>query len=164
MLPQFPECFPFRGFEALFPHTGILGCAVCLAPQLFLLFYPHANVGLTGLPAATFPAQVHQPPLCHVSSSPWLPVSTPPTRLDECFFFNFFVVGLPYSSTFCQFWLFYAFKFVVVPPLVVWGGESKRKQCRFLGSLPGFSSFLCYPQVDWDLLVLIPGWVGLCMF
>ena len=32
-------------FEALFPQTGALGCKVCFAPQLFLLVYPHANVG-----------------------------------------------------------------------------------------------------------------------
>ena len=34
----------------------------------------------------------------------------PPTGLDECFFFNSLVVGLPYSSIFCQFWLFFVFK------------------------------------------------------
>ena len=51
-----------------------------------------------------------------------LPVSAPPTGLDECFFFISFVVGLPYSSTFCQFWLFFVFKFVVVLLLVVRGG------------------------------------------
>ena len=48
-------------FEALFPHAGTLSFAVCLAPQLFLLVYPHTNMGppyplvatLPGLPAAT---------------------------------------------------------------------------------------------------------------
>ena len=39
-----PTDFIVRGFEALFPHAGPLGCVVCLAPQLFLLVYPHANV------------------------------------------------------------------------------------------------------------------------
>ena len=34
-----------------------------------------------------------------------LPVSSPPTSLDECVFFNSLVVGLPYSLMFCQFWL-----------------------------------------------------------
>ena len=47
------------------------------------------------------------------SPPPQLPVSTPPTSLEECFFFNSFVVGLPYSSIFCQFWLFFVFKFVL---------------------------------------------------
>ena len=40
---------------------------------------------------------VFQPLPCHVSSLPWLPVSAPPTCLDECFF-NSLVVRLPYSS------------------------------------------------------------------
>ena len=38
-------------FEALFPLTGTLGCAVYLTPQLFLLVYLHVNVGLPTLPA-----------------------------------------------------------------------------------------------------------------
>ena len=54
------------------------------------------------------------------SSLPWLPVSAPSTGLDGCFF-NSLIVGLPYSLIFCQFWLFFVFKFVVLV-LVVWGG------------------------------------------
>ena len=42
-------------FEALFPCVGALGCVVCLAPQLFLPVYLHANVGLPALPAAALP-------------------------------------------------------------------------------------------------------------
>ena len=34
-----------------FPGAGTLGCVVCLAPQLFLV-YQQANVGLPHLPAA----------------------------------------------------------------------------------------------------------------
>ena len=49
-----------------------------------------------------------------------LPISTPQTSLYECFFFNSLVVGLPYSSIFCQFWLFFVFKFVVVLLSIVW--------------------------------------------
>ena len=45
--------------------------------------------------------------------SAWLPVSTHPTRLDECVFFNSLVVGLPFSSIFCQFWLFFVFKLLL---------------------------------------------------
>ena len=104
--------------------------AQCLTPQLFLLAYLHANVGLPGLSAttssspqaATFPAQVLQPPPCHQSSSPWLPISSPPTSPDECFLFNCLVVRLSYSSIFWQFCLFFVFKFFVVLILVVWGG------------------------------------------
>ena len=103
---QPPRVFSIRVFEALFP----LGCVVCLAPQLFLLVYLHTK---------TWDCPVRQPPPCRDSS---LPVSTPPTGLDECFFFNSLVVGLPYSSIFCQFWLFFDFKFVVVLLWVVQGG------------------------------------------
>ena len=46
--------------------------------------------------------------------SAWLPISAPPTGLGECFFFNSLVVRLLYSSIFCQIWLFFVFKFVVV--------------------------------------------------
>ena len=60
---------------------------------------------------------------CSMSSLHWLPISTPPTSLDECSFFNSLVVGLPYSSIFWPFWLFFVFKFVVVLLLVVWGGK-----------------------------------------
>ena len=57
---------------------------------------------------------VCQPPSCLSQSSshclamlesslPWLPISTPSTHLDECFFFNSSVARLPYSSIFWQF-------------------------------------------------------------
>ena len=62
---------------------------------------------------------VLQPLPCHESSPPLLPISTPPTGLDECFFFNSLIVGLLFSSIFWQFWLFFVFKFVVVLHLVV---------------------------------------------
>ena len=66
----------------------------------------------------------HQPPCYHASSPPWLPIPTPPTGLDECFFFNSLVARLQYSSIFWQFWLFYVFKLVVILLLVVWGSEA----------------------------------------
>ena len=48
----------------------------------------------------------------------------PLTSLNEIFFFNSLVVGLPYSSIFWQFWLFFVFKSVVVVLLlVVQGGK-----------------------------------------
>ena len=65
------------------------------------------------------PGSILQPPPCRMFSLPQLPVSAPPTSLDECFFFNSLVVGLPHSSIFWQFWLFLVFKFVVVLLLVV---------------------------------------------
>ena len=81
--------FSIRGFEALFPCTGTLGCMVCLAPQLFLLVHLHAKyVGPPAPLAASLPALVLQPPPYWESSSLWLPIYTPPISLDECFFFN----------------------------------------------------------------------------
>ena len=52
----------------------------------------------------------------------WLPISAPPTSLDECFFFNSLVVRFPYSLIFWQFCLIFVFKFVVALLLVVRGG------------------------------------------
>ena len=62
------------------------------------------------------------PPAAALPSPFQLPVSTPPTSLGECFFFNSEVVGLPYSLIFWQFWLFFDFKFVVLL-FVVWEGK-----------------------------------------
>ena len=59
------------------------------------------------------PCGVHQPPPCHESSLPRLPLSAPPTSLDECFFFISLVVRLSYSSIFCQFWLLFVFKLLL---------------------------------------------------
>ena len=84
-----------------FLSAGTLGCAVCLTPQLFPPVFPHTNVGRCCQPAATSPSR----------SSSQLPVSAPPTGLDECFFCNSLVVGLPYSSIFWQFWLFFVLNF-----------------------------------------------------
>ena len=106
-------------FEALFPHAGILGCAVCFAPLLFLPAYLCTNVGpeglssttLWGLLAVAWPAPFHnpppccvrQPPPCHKSSTPgcqsppllpvWMNVSSlSPWLLD------FHTVGFSVSS------------------------------------------------------------------
>ena len=102
---------------------------VCFAPLQFLLVYVCMNVGLQGLSAttlwglvvATWPAPLHNPPPhwvhqlppCRESSLPRLPISAPPTGLDECFFFISLVVGLPCSSIFCQFWMFFVFKLLL---------------------------------------------------
>ena len=83
--------------------------------------YLCANVGPQGLLATAWPAPFHNPPPhwvrqpspCRESFLPLLPVSTPPTGLDECFFFISLVVRLPYSLIFCQFWLFFVFKLLL---------------------------------------------------
>ena len=105
------QIFTARDFETLVSCTGTLGCTVCLTPQLFLPVYLHVNVGPPCLPATTLPTPVLQLlPCCE--SSAQLPISAPPTGLDECFLFNSLVIGLPYSSVVWQFW-FFVFKFVI---------------------------------------------------
>ena len=93
--PQPPRVFSVRGFEALFPHARSLGCMVYLTPRLFLLVYLHSNVDLPSLQSAVSPG----PPTANLLwvLSAQLPLSTPRTGLDACFFFNSLVVRLPYS-------------------------------------------------------------------
>ena len=107
LLLQPPQVFTARVFEALVSCSGTLVCAVYLVPQLFILAYAHTNGGLLHPPATTSP--IHQPSHCLPRSSCWhesslliLPISAPPTSLDECFFFNSLIVRLPYSSIFWQ--------------------------------------------------------------
>ena len=92
-------------FEALFPCAGTLGLALCFAPPLFLQVYLHANVGPPGLPATALRDPPAAPCWPAAALPALLPVSAPPTILNEYFFFNSLVVGLPYSSIFWQFWL-----------------------------------------------------------
>ena len=117
--PQPPQDFSVRGFEAVFPHTGILGCVVCLPPHPVVhpVLFTHkcgtacstsCRLAHPGPPATALPCMLSVP----------LPVSAPPNSLDEWFFFNSLVVGLPYSSFFQKFWLFFVFKFVVLVLLV----------------------------------------------
>ena len=63
--------FSVRGFEASFSLAGTLGCMVCLAPQLFLPVYLHANVG-TAQSTSHCLASPGSPPGCW--SLPLLPV------------------------------------------------------------------------------------------
>ena len=135
-------------FEALFPGAGALGCIVCFAPPPFLPVYLCTNVGPQGLPAAAWPAPLHnpiphwvrQPRPCLESSPPLLPVSAPPTSVDECFFFISLVVGLLYSSIFCQFWLFFVFKLLLS---FFWLCEEAQCVCLclHLGQKPWISPF-----------------------
>ena len=89
--------------------------------SVVLPLYLLANMGPPVPPVATRPS----PPAAALPQvlSAQLPISTPPTSLDECFFSNSLVVGLPHSLIFWQFWLFFVFKFVVVLLLVVRGGK-----------------------------------------
>ena len=71
-MPQPPQVFSVRGFEALVPRIGTLVCMVCLASKLFLPVYvlanvgPHANAGLPASPAASLQSPLHPAAcLCH---------------------------------------------------------------------------------------------------
>ena len=84
----------------------------------------------------------------HLAVSPLHPAahSAPPSGLDACFFFNSLVVGFPYSLIFCQCWLFFVFKFVVVLLLVVQGGTlclPTPPSWLEVGSVLSFGPFLC---------------------
>ena len=98
-------------FEALFPRAGALGCEVCgwvyqLLPHCQLqLCPPHSTIHrLTG--SASHCLAHPNPPTAALPQvlSTQLPISAPPTSLDECFFFISLVIRLPYSLIFCQFW------------------------------------------------------------
>ena len=69
-----------------------------------------AACGCTACPVCPTVHNVSGSIRCRMSSPPQLPVSTPPTSLDECFYFISLVVGLLCGSIFCQFWLFFVFK------------------------------------------------------
>ena len=80
-------------FEALFPRAGALGCTVCFVPPPFLQVYLCANVGPRGLLVVKLPAPFI-PPSASLGPamatrvlSTLVPVSAPPTGLDECLFF-----------------------------------------------------------------------------
>ena len=98
-------------FEALFPRA----VALCLCG---LFSSPAVPPGLCMCECgAPLPALLHNPPPCWVHqrprwcefSPPRLPVSAPPTGLDECFLFLSLFVGPTCSSIFCQFWGFFCF-------------------------------------------------------
>ena len=72
--PQPPTGVFSQWFEALFPRAGALDCVVCLALPVYL----HINAGLPSPTAAALPQVL----------STRLPISAPPTSLDECLFFN----------------------------------------------------------------------------
>ena len=108
--PLPPQVFITRGFEALFPCSGSLGCSLCRSPIVFpSLPTGKCETAWTKSSRSTF--------------LPQLPVSAPPTSLDECFFFNSLVVGIPYSSVFWQFWLLFVFKLAIVLLSVVRGSK-----------------------------------------
>ena len=111
---QSPQIFTARGFDAYFPVLDPWVAWSVSLPSFLFPVYLQANVGPLGLPAGTLPNLVLELPPCHESYLPRLPISTLSTGLDECFFFNSFVVGLLCSSIFWLLWLFFIFKFIVL--------------------------------------------------
>ena len=103
-----------RGFEVLFPALELWVAWSVLLPSFSSWFI--STQMWDHQPLSNPPGP--QPPCC-MSSPPWLPISAPPTGLDESFFFNSLVVRLPHSLIFWKLWLFFVFKFVVVLLLVV---------------------------------------------
>ena len=95
-------------FEALFPSAGAPGYEVCFAPRRLSSLSMH-KCGATGcypphcLPRSSHTLSVLVPPWQHESSPSRLPISAPPTGLDECLFFislvsDFLVVQFSVSS------------------------------------------------------------------
>ena len=103
----------FLGFLFLHWNPGL--CGLSHSPVIS----PSLSVCKYGTVSHCFTHPVLQPPLCCVSSLPQVPISAPPTCLDECFSFNSLVIGLPYSLISWQVWLCFIFKFIVVLLLVV---------------------------------------------
>ena len=110
LLPQPPRGFQWVVWGFIPP---------CLSPGLQSLFRsPFIPPGLSALKCGTAGSTSHHllgSTSHHLAMSPLRPAShlTPPTSLDECVFFNSLVVGLPYSSIFCQFWLVCVFKLLL---------------------------------------------------
>lgn len=122
----FPKAFITRGLEGLFPCSGSLVCTDCLAPQMFLPVYPRTHeYGTSRFPSCHFPyLLIHLCLPCHVSSPLQLPMSAPPSSLNECFFFslsNFHTVRFSGTSA----WFF--FQICCSSPLVVTGGILSQK-------------------------------------
>ena len=112
--PQPPQVFSIRGLRlylyTLEPWVARHFSLPCCSSQfIYVRMRGHTACPVPNPP----PRWVCQPLPCHESSLPWLPVSAAPTGLDECFFFISLVVGLPYSSIFCQFWLFFVFNLLL---------------------------------------------------
>ena len=130
--PAVPSGLSMRecGAAGSAPHhlVGSASCSLaCPVPQ---------SATLLGPPASTLPQVL----------STRLPVSAPPTSLDECFFFISLVVRLPYSLIFCQFWLFFVFK------LLSFFWLCEEAQCVYLCLHLGWK--LCFFVFKWEVKFL----------
>ena len=110
LLPQPSRAFSIRGLRLYFPKLEPWVAWSASLPA-FCPVYLCANVGPQGLLVVRLPvpfvphsASLGSATAKRVLSTP-VPVSSPPTGLDECLFFYFLGVQLPCCSIFCQFWL-----------------------------------------------------------
>ena len=152
LLPQPPPVFSIRDLRLYFPALELWVAWSLSLPRHSSWFIYARMWGLRVCQSP--PCGVHQPPPCHESSLPRLPLSAPPTGLDECFFFISLVVGLPYSSIFCQFWLFFVFK------LLSFFWLCEEAQCVYLHLLLGWTlsvltCFICC----WGHIFQFPTWL-----
>ena len=72
-------------------------------------------------------------PPCLESSPLRLPISTPPTGLDEYFFFNTLVIRFPHTLIFWQFWLFFLFLNLLLSFFWLWEEAKYVYLCLHLG-------------------------------
>ena len=89
---------------------------------------------------------------CH-THLPWLPISTPPTCVDECFFFNSLVVGLPYSLIFWQFWGFFVLFCFFNLLLSFWLCEDVKRIYLHPHLGQKYNQFLCVEHVSYNLIM-----------
>ena len=114
--------FSIRGLRLYFPELEPwVVWSASLPPHPRLSTLSVRECGAAGSASCSLACLFHNPPPCWVCQPPpccescphWLPVSAPPTGLDECFFFISLVVGLPCGLIFCQFWLAFVFKLLL---------------------------------------------------
>ena len=123
----FPELEPWVAQSASLPHrSSWFICTQCGTTY---------SVGLSPAWSSSHCLAVH--PLC--PGCPYLPL--PPASLDECFFLNSLVVGLPYSLIFCQCWLFFVFK------LLSFFWLCKEAQCVYLRLHVGWKTGILEEQL-----------------
>ena len=123
--PQPPWVFSIRGLRLYFPTlkpwvawSASLPC--CSSQFIYMWIWGHRVCQPPPCGVCQLQPGLPRSTICHLSEStsrrlaanplhPQLPISAPPSGLDECFFFISLVVRLPYSSVLCQFWLFFLF-------------------------------------------------------
>ena len=140
LLPQPSQLFPIHDLRLYFPALEPWVAQSVLLPSCTSWFIcPRMWVWHHLLHQPLLHWVLQPQPCCE--SSAQLPVSAPPTGLDECVLFNSLVVGLPYSSIFCQFWLFFVFK------LLSFFWLCKEAQCVYLRLHVGWKTGILEEQL-----------------